>query len=196
MHNNDFYSVPLSYQHLASRFFSDKVNDHEMRVMHYSLFIFDAIKAEFSIGPKERHLLYLSAMLHDIGYEISAKKHDSHTFSIIKNDPFFNCIPHPERLMLALIAGGHRKKISSEIRLLSITNQLIVNQLAAILRIADAIDYPRDRELRITHIQLHSNFLEIHFITPVFDVVQTRIEKKSSLFKETFDRSLKLCKSV
>ncbi|SFH60173.1 exopolyphosphatase / guanosine-5'-triphosphate,3'-diphosphate pyrophosphatase [Tindallia magadiensis] len=196
MHNHGFCSIPFSYQRLASRFFPDNANDHEMRVMHYSLSIFDAIKEEFSIGPKERRLLYLSAILHDIGYEISAKKHDSHTLSIIRNDPFFNCIPHPERLMLALIAGGHRKKISSEIHLLSKTDQLIVNRLAAILRIADAIDYPRDRELRITHIQLHSYFLEIHFSTTVFDAVRTRIEKKSSLFEKTFDRPLKLSESV
>ena len=186
MQNIDEFISKDHLDQLKKRFFIENNNSHEFRVLKYSLETFDVLSTAYSMGRKRRTLLYYSALLHDIGYEISPQKHDYHTRNIISTDPIFDIVPHPERLMIALIAGGHRKKLARELNQLSIRNQQIVKQLAAILRIADAIDYPRDSCLSIKRLLLKSDCLEISIESTAFSIVAIRVSQKSSLFEESF----------
>ncbi len=186
MQNLDTFITNDLWEKLKHRFFIEDTDSHEYRVLHYALAIFDVLSTAYSMGEKRKSLLYYSALLHDIGYEISPQKHDQHTGFIIMNDPIFDILPQPERLMLSLIAGGHRKKLSRETSKLLTRNQLIVKQLAGILRIADAIDYPRDPHLQIIDLQLHSRVLELHIQSKAFNIIEARISQKSSLFEESF----------
>ena len=186
MQNLDTFITNDLFRKLKHRFFIEDTDSHEYRVLEYSLAIFDVLSTAYSMGEKRKSLLYYSALFHDIGYEISPHKHDQHTGFIIMNDPIFDILPHPERLMLSLIAGGHRKKLGRETSQLVTRNQLIVKQLAAILRIADAIDYPRDPYLQMINLQLYSRILELQIKSKAFDIITARISQKSSLFEASF----------
>lgn len=177
-------------QQMEARLFLAHPSAHERRVLRYAIMIFTILSKPFHLGKKKRSLLYYAALLHDIGYEISARKHDAHSRHLILNDPFFSFWPQPERTMLALIAGGHRKKLGPELEMLSPGKQFTVRQLAAILRIADAIDYPRDESLEIREITLLRHQLNITVHSRVSAMVVERVAKKSLLFKEVFEMSV------
>lgn len=182
----EHYITPEKRLEMEERFYLTSLNSHERRVLNYAIMIFTVLAEPFNLGHKKRNLLYYGALLHDIGYEISPQKHDAHTRNLILNDPFFDFWPQPERTMLALIAGGHRKKMGLEINQLSQRNQEIVRQLASILRIADAIDYPRDHHLEICEIGLRDHELELVIRSTACYTVTARVAQKDSLFTEVF----------
>jgi exopolyphosphatase/pppGpp-phosphohydrolase len=179
-------------QELEKRFYLTDSASHERRVLCYAILLFNVLAEPFDLGAKKKTLLHYSALLHDIGYEISPQKHDTHTRSILLKDPFFDFWPQPERTMLALIAGGHRKKIGNEILRLSVKNQLTVKQLTAILRIADAIDYPRDLQLELLQISLTDQQLELEIRSTACSTVAARVIQKSALFQEVFGMSVQV----
>lgn len=183
---------PEKRQEMEERFYLTNPHTHERRVLKYALELFDVMAEPFCMGRKKRNLLYYSALLHDIGYEISPQKHDVHTYRLITEDSFFDFWPNPERLMLALVAGGHRKNICVDINQLPHKQQLSVRQLASILRIADAMDYPRDQSLQIMETVLSEGELNIFIKSTAFATVSARVAQKSKLFNEVFNLSVRV----
>ncbi len=184
------YITPDIRRDMEQRFYLTEVGTHERRVLKYALLIYNALATPYCLGRKKRTLLYYSALLHDIGYEVSPQKHDIHTYKIITKDPFFHFWPNPEREMLALVAGGHRKKIGVEINRLAAERQKIVKQLAAILRIADAIDYPRDQSLQMVDIRLENHCLTLFIQSAACATASARVLQKCQLFCDVYDLSL------
>ncbi|SMP62715.1 HD domain-containing protein [Anoxynatronum buryatiense] len=182
-------------QRMEHRFFLRDSMSHEQRVIRYASMIFTVLSQPYDLGNKKCSLLYHAALLHDIGYEISPRKHDAHTRHIILKDSFFDFWPQPERTMLALIAGGHRKKLGPELETLTPSNQHTVKQLAAILRIADAIDYPRDERLAVCETTLLQHHLNLTIHSSVIDQVAARVAKKAALFEAVFQISVVISKA-
>lgn len=186
---------PKNLTEMENRFYLSNPHTHEHRVLKYALQLFNVMAEPHRLGRKKRNLLYYSALLHDIGYEISPQKHDFHTYRLIAEDPFFDFWPQPERLMLALVAGGHRKNICVDINHLPPTKRVVVRQLAAILRIADAIDYPRDQSLQILGVNLSDHWLEIFIQSTACATVSARVAQKSRLFNDVFGVVVKVVES-
>ncbi len=105
--------------------------------------LFDATAPALELNPDRRELLRFAALLHDIGHAIDHDRHNRHSYYLIKNAELlgFDAI---EIEMLALVARGHRKQggqfYSNELRGFSSEAKRTVRALAAILRVADALD--------------------------------------------------------
>jgi len=137
---------------------------HAEHVADLSLQIFDQIKDLHQLGEEERELLEYSSLLHDIGYHIGYDKHHRHAYYLIKNVSMNGFSPE-EIDTMALVARYHRrtapKKTHQEFKVLSRPIRQKIKWLAAILRVADAMD-------------------RSHFA--VIDEVKVKNEKKRMLF--------------
>ncbi len=131
-------------------------------------------------------MLEISAWFHDIGHLISVHKHDYHTRTLIRGDEAFDFLPDKLRSTLAIIAGGHRKKVCTEIDKLSSKRQELILKLTAILRMADAIDYYRRTDIAITNLYWRKGAVVMVMQGSMLDFVFERIAKKGTLFKELF----------
>lgn len=160
--------------------------DHETRVKDYSLQLFDFLALYYDLTPEARNLLEASAWLHDIGHSVSAYKHDHHALILISRDPVFDFLPDKLRSALAIIAGGHRKKISGEISRHNKKGQKTIYRLTAILRVADAIDYYRRDNVSIEQIRWCNQFVVMAFKGSMLDYIFERVRKKGFLFEEVF----------
>jgi exopolyphosphatase/guanosine-5'-triphosphate,3'-diphosphate pyrophosphatase len=84
-----------------------------------------------------------AALLHDIGHAIDHDRHNRHSYYLIKNAELLGFEP-AEIEVIALAARGHRKQAgqldSPELQSLSAGKRRLVRGMAAILRIADALD--------------------------------------------------------
>ena len=82
-------------------------------------------------------------MLHDIGHAIDHDRHNRHSYYLIKNAELFG-FDTDEIEVIAQVARGHRKQAakvdSPELKSLSPAKRRVVRGLAAILRVADALD--------------------------------------------------------
>ena len=108
------------------------------------------------LGPQARELLEHAALLHDIGRVIDHDRHNRHTYYLVKNAELLGFDPL-EIEIIAQAARGHRKPSarldSPEFRALNPAKRHLVRSIAAILRLADALDRSHFSVVKDIHIR-------------------------------------------
>lgn len=116
---------------------------HGERVATFAGQLFDATAAQHSYGPRERLLLRAASWLHDVGDFVRYDGHHKHSYYIIQNSDLVG-LTAPERTVVANVARYHRKSPPAvdhpNFRSLDKDDRAKVRVLAALLRIADALD--------------------------------------------------------
>jgi len=116
---------------------------HGVQVAKLAVEIFDQLKRWHQLDGRYRELLQYSAMLHDIGWHIGHSGHHKHSWYLIKNGDMAGFSPQEIDIM-AVTARYHRrsmpKKSHEPYMALALEERRIVEKLAAILRIAEALD--------------------------------------------------------
>jgi exopolyphosphatase / guanosine-5'-triphosphate,3'-diphosphate pyrophosphatase len=126
---------------LAARFAGD--NQHGRHVAKLALMLFDSMALALDLPESSRELLEYAAVLHDIGHAIDHDRHNRHSYYLVKNADLLGFEP-VEIEMVALALRAHRKQSarldSPEWQALSAGKRRIARAMAAILRVADALD--------------------------------------------------------
>jgi exopolyphosphatase/guanosine-5'-triphosphate,3'-diphosphate pyrophosphatase len=141
--------VIASAQALGKRYKYDE--KHAKNVCIMSLAIFDVLAKEHGLGNRERLLLETAAILHDIGTYIRASGHHRHGEYIVSNSEIFG-LNRSDINIISNVVRYHRKNppAPTHVNYISLPREdrIIVMKLAAILRVADALD--RNHSARIT----------------------------------------------
>lgn len=133
---------------------------HSMQVTRLAKIIFDKIKQELQLEDDDWKLLEAASILHDIGQHISYSKHHKHSYYLITNTelPGFT---DDEIEIIANTARYHRRSMPkmSHQNYLKLKNdkRLLVSKLAAILRIADALDRNHSEHIKDIDINATNN---------------------------------------
>src|SRR5947209_11841842 len=120
---------------------------HARQVVRLSVQLFEATLPLHKLDEHALRLLERAAFLHNTGMMIEARRHHKHSFRLIKETtlPDFT---DEERHEIACIARYHRRALPSEdhkeFAVLSPAARKRVSHLAALLRVADALDYSHD----------------------------------------------------
>lgn len=126
---------------LATRFAQH--NFHGRHVAKLALKLFDATAFALDLPEGTRELLEYAALLHDIGHAIDHDRHNRHSYYLVKNANLLGFEP-VEIEMMALALRAHRKQSaqldSPEWQALSAGKRETARGMAAILRVADALD--------------------------------------------------------
>ncbi len=117
---------------------------HAAAVTKLALELFDDTQSMHGLGDDERLILEVAAQLHDIGQFINYGSHHKHSYYLLKATQLVGL--HSDQVeVIANVARYHRKacpKMEHEnYRALTPVQRLVVNKLAAILRLADAMDH-------------------------------------------------------
>jgi len=128
---------------------------HALTVARFAVELFDATKKLHKLGYDERTLLEVSGLLHDIGYFIGPIDHHKHSFYLINASSIIG-LDDVEKTMVANVARYHTRSFPrpnhKEFTDLSPKRRQIVAKLAAILRLAEALD--REHSNRVEQIKL------------------------------------------
>ncbi|MCQ2610379.1 MAG: HD domain-containing protein [Treponema sp.] len=138
----EFYSqISASALNLLRKYHGDEA--HALYVRDTSLIIFDALKEETGLDERDRMLLEVSCILHDIGMFIRMSNHQNHSAYIISNSEIFG-LRKSEIKGIAEIARHHRgpsMPLDDEyFQALGHEERMLILKLTSILRIADALD--------------------------------------------------------
>jgi exopolyphosphatase / guanosine-5'-triphosphate,3'-diphosphate pyrophosphatase len=180
---------------LASRFVG--TNTHGRQVAKLGLKLFDATAPVLGLPPQARELLEYSALLHDIGHAIDHDWHHRHTYYLIKNAELFGFDPD-EIEVLAQAARGHRKQApkldSPDMNGLPPAKRRIVRGLAAILRVADALDRSRLRVVKSIEVRYSPGRLIIAVDSgnEKADLELWTCERRTDLLSRLLDRRVSL----
>jgi exopolyphosphatase/guanosine-5'-triphosphate,3'-diphosphate pyrophosphatase len=175
-------------------------NIRHAKVVHQlAVQIYDGIKELHGLFQRERLLLEVAAILHDIGRFIRPSSHHKHSQYLIQNIELVG-LTNSELKLISLIARYHAGSAPSEnhtdFQKLSPKNKTIVRNLAAILRVADALDREHKERVHSVMVRLESSRV---LLIPSGDhdqlLANWAVNNKKSLFEEQFQRQLELQKN-
>lgn len=169
---------------------------HARHVASTALRLFDGTKKLHRASNKSRAMLHIAALLHDVGDFVNPMSHHKHSQYIIENSDLMGLKPE-DRRMIALIARYHRRAMPSPrhnaYQSLSAENRDRVKTLAAILRIADALDRGHRGKTRdmLVKVKKGSVVLEVKTSDDLSLEVWT-VERKAELFRNVFGRDIRV----
>ncbi len=117
---------------------------HAETAAQLALSLFDQTVDRHKLGPKERDLLELAAIVHNVGLFISHSAHHKHTYYVVRHSEQLTGFTERERELLAQIARYHRRSHPSAkhppFAELGADDQLMVRVLAGLLRVGIGLD--------------------------------------------------------
>lgn len=173
---------------LASRYQSDP--GHGAHVGNLCAWLFEELKDLHQLDSHDALLLQVSAILHEVGTYISPRAHHKHSEYIILNSEIFG-LDRLDIVVVALVSRYHRhsgpKTDHETYRALGTNDRIRVNKLAAILRVADALERTHAQRVRKLTIRREPGKLILR-LPGLADATVERIamESKADLFQHVF----------
>jgi exopolyphosphatase/guanosine-5'-triphosphate,3'-diphosphate pyrophosphatase len=164
---------------------------HGMHVAKLALRIFDQTKALHALEQKMTGLLEAAAILHEAGLHVSDRSHHKHSYYLIRHAGLRG-FTDEEILIIANVARYYRKappEVAHEnFSELTATQQQDVEKLAAILRIAEALD--RGHRGSVRDVAVHVRRDQARFLIRTRSDASVEIasaRKRAKYFAELFD---------
>jgi exopolyphosphatase/guanosine-5'-triphosphate,3'-diphosphate pyrophosphatase len=167
---------------------------HAERVRELSVRFFDELQTEERMTDTHRLYLEVAALLHDIGLFISPRSHHKHSHYLISSSELFGLRRH-EMELIANIARYHRRALPqrSHVSFVSLDRdeRMMVSKLAAILRVANALD--KDHLSKTPEMKILREGDQIALIVPnISDLTMGRLALagRSDFFTEIFGKKI------
>ena len=175
---------------LGEKYNADK--RHHMHVRKLAMRLFDQLSDFCGLVEDDRPILSLAALLHDIGAFVNPRGHHKHSAYLISQSEIMGLDTRMVSLV-AQVARYHRRSFPKpqhqDFQRLDKADQLLVRKLAAILRIADALD--RDHVQRVSHVRIELSENELSIVCALREgndlgVSGWAMKKKADMFEELF----------
>lgn len=158
--------------------------------------LFDDLAGFLDLARKDRLFLEIAAILHDIGMFVSEEAHHKHSQYLIQWSDIVG-FSRADRGLIALIARYHRKAeplpSHEEYARLNRADRLRVCKLAAILRVADALDRSHQQPVRKVRARVKDDQLLITAVSKKDLTVEERaFREKSSLLNAVTGLTMEL----
>jgi exopolyphosphatase/guanosine-5'-triphosphate,3'-diphosphate pyrophosphatase len=169
---------------------------HAQHVAMLAITLFHALQSEHELDPRYALLLRVAALLHEIGLYVANQSHHKHSQYLILNSDLFGLSRRDTRLV-ALIARYHRraqpKPTHPDYVGLPPDERLVVAKLAAILRVADALDQNHMQQVKRLQFAREPGRLVIR-VAGVEDLTLERLalRQKGDMFEETYGLQVEL----
>jgi CHAD domain-containing protein len=167
---------------------------HSLHVAELSLQLFDGLRSLHRLGEAEREMLEYAGILHDIGWKEGRKGHHKNSLEMIMGEdrlPF----DERERAIIANVARYHRGVLPNDdhkaYRSLKAIDRKVIDRLASLIRVADALDVSHSSVVRSTECTVNKERVTVRLETIGYpDRELEKAREKKDLFEKTFNRSL------
>jgi exopolyphosphatase/guanosine-5'-triphosphate,3'-diphosphate pyrophosphatase len=179
---------------LAEKYRVDR--QHAKDVARLSVRLFDEFQADHGLGPRQRLLLEVAALLHEVGGYVAAASHHKHSFYLIRYSEIFGLRPR-EIEIVAHIARYHRrsgpKPAHMDYMSLPRESRVMISKLAALLRAADAICRGQIRDVQSLRFERQGDDLVIT-VPGVNNLGLERkaIADKGAMFEDIYGMKIRL----
>ena len=186
------HQVLASAEAVGDRFRFDRA--HGRHVAALATRLFDELKSEHGLSNRDRLLLQTAALLHDIGIYVSLRAHHKHSQYLLAASQIFG-LSDEDTAIVSNIARYHRGGLPQRSHLpyiaLDRRDRLTVNKLAAILRVANALDAEHLQKVRDIHLVRRDKTWVVE-LESNGDVTMEQMAAmaRADLFSEVFGRHL------
>jgi len=185
----DFYSqIFASAVNLGRKYHVDEA--HHRHVADICLLLFDSLIPEHGMNRRDRMRLEVAALVHDIGMFIRASNHQIHGQYIVSNSEIFGL--HREELdLIANVIRYHRRDLPNptDINYIALQREdrIRLLKMAAILRVADALDRGHSRQIKNITLERKNETLLLHVESNRdLSLELIGLEEKANLFQDVF----------
>jgi exopolyphosphatase/guanosine-5'-triphosphate,3'-diphosphate pyrophosphatase len=184
--------VLASADAVGHRFRFDRAHGHHVAMLATRLF--DDLQDEHGLSGRDRLLLQTAGLLHDVGLYVSLREHHKHSQYLLAASQIFG-LSNEETAIVSNIARYHRGRSPQESHLpflaLDRGDRLLVTKLAAILRVANALDAEHLQKVRDVRIVRGANswLLEVDGSGDI-TMEQMAARARTDMFAEVFGRQL------
>ncbi|MDF2502689.1 exopolyphosphatase [Clostridium sp.] len=168
---------------------------HAEHIYHLMNSLYEALKPIIKHSINLHNIIRTSAMLHDIGSNITYYFHHKHSLYMILNSQI-NGLSHRELVLSAFIAASHRDdNLSinySDYKLIIGKDDIeIINQLGLLLRIAENLDKSMISIVKDIHCCIDNDTVIIKTISDVSPSLEVKEASNSAdAFKNLFNKKL------
>jgi exopolyphosphatase/guanosine-5'-triphosphate,3'-diphosphate pyrophosphatase len=147
--------------------------------------------------PRDDILLHVAALLHEIGMFVNTRAYHKHSLYLIENSEIFG-LDADEIGIVARIARYHRRAAPrpthEEFSDLPSADRVRVAKLAAILRVADALDFSHEGSPVKLQFETRRDALVIHAQThDDLTLMQRQMDARAEMFRTVFGLRVTLC---
>jgi len=163
---------------------------HREIVLQYAWRLFDRLKKIHRLDPRDRLLLGVAALTHDVGSFINSQRHYQYSEEILEGIDFHG-LSTSEQRMIAAIARYHSAETPDNA--LRATNEFSPRQririakMAALLRLADALDDSRLQKITKLTVSVQAEKIVVTGHTPLDLQLEIYVfTKKARFFEAVF----------
>ncbi len=173
------------------------VREHSQHIAFLSMRLFDELVELHKMGKEERDYLEAASILHKVGLAISHSGYHKHSYYIIRNSENMVGFNNDEIEIVAQIARFHRKSPPkpkhAEFRAMSPDDQMTIKKLAAILRLAEALDRGMKRNVLDIHVNLTGSIVKLILktkkkIQPNLEIYA--LDENKEMFEDVFCKTI------
>ncbi len=170
--------------------------DHARNVSDLAVRLFDELAGDHRLRTRHRLLLQVAGYLHEVGGYVSSRAHHKHSWYLIANSEVFG-LSREEISMVALVSRYHRrscpKPTHTEYMSMPRDLRMVVSKLAALLRVADALDRSHAQQVRDFRCEHRGDELIIE-VPGVTDLTLERraVYTKGDLFEDIYGLRIRL----
>jgi exopolyphosphatase / guanosine-5'-triphosphate,3'-diphosphate pyrophosphatase len=163
---------------------------HATHVANLCSMLFVQLKEEHQLPPRMEVILYVAALLHEVGLYVSNRSYHKHSMYLIRNSELFG-LGKRDVLLASLVARYHRRASPQPTHegynTLDREGRVAVAKMAAMLRVAIALDESRSQRIHEIVCLREGGRLVIS-IPRVEDLSleQLALKQNGALFEETF----------
>lgn len=179
---------------LAERFHVDLA--HARHVAGLCRRLYAQLVPEHQLDSRYELLLVVAALLHECGLAINNRSFHKHSMYIIANSEIFGIGKH-ELQLISLVARYHRRASPQPLHIgyaeLDREERVVVSKMAAMLRIAKALDDSRNQRIHEINCEIRNDSVLIE-IPGVEDLALEKIalQQQGALFEEVFGKKVML----
>jgi exopolyphosphatase / guanosine-5'-triphosphate,3'-diphosphate pyrophosphatase len=169
---------------------------HAMHSREMSVRLFDELETEHTLDKRHRLLLEVAAILHEIGTFVAGRAYHKHSFYLIANSEISG-LTQDELQLVAHVARYHRrsrpKPAHIEYMALPRERRMTINKLAALMRVADALDASRTQHVRNIKCRIKDEYFEILAPTTADVSLEERmLAMQGDLFEDIYGLQVRL----
>jgi len=151
--------------------------------------LFDQTRGLHHLGERERTLLAFAALVHDVGAYLNVRNRHKHTLYVIRAADIAG-LSAEEKEIVAHVARYHRRSPPMphhhEFQALPRKARIVVTHLAALLRVAYALDVERTQRIRRIDCRIGDGRFLIATDRRQVSLERWAMEGKSEMFEEAF----------
>lgn len=167
---------------------------HARQVADHTLALFDAVAGRYSLPEARRSLAEIGALLHNVGLTTDPPEHHIVGRDVVLRHPI-DGLNHDAQAIVAVMIAFHRRKVRPQqepaFLVLGKRERRDALALAAILRVADGLDYSQSQTTRLLGVAEAPGALVLQLEGPHAAGDGARAVAKADLWVRTFGETLR-----